>query len=471
MTWQSIGATRNFIMSGLRLNVILWAVILGFVHPAAAANSAREDTVRVDEWNRFADRLLAVHRRFLHSYPIRTEEETGGYARLPEFYREVSYFDSRTDRLLSRIRWEQDRPDTVHVIEIFFYDESGRVERDYSAAFLPNHRNAPYQTLINLHRYTDGLHAFRQFDASGERLYEYCRGSWFDEPVLIELDEPLVATPDTLLNSEAYIACFGFVPLADGNYLDPAGGRERTPAGQADGRERERDVETRIASLSLQLRFSPLKSKLLLQRCRAFFEIRDFDKAIEDCSLAIHQNYKLDQAFFWRGMALGRQGQIDEGIADLSIFIERNPNSSLAYTKRGVRQIWKGEMAAAEKDLKRAIELDPKNAEAHDDLGVVLAQRREYDAAIAHFETTIRLTPDYQKAYHNLALVRYLLGLHETALAAIDQALSIGRDTRSSVLLKGTILQALGRNKDAQAWKSRADSMPQRNWSESLTLR
>lgn len=462
---------RKFTLPVLRLTVIVWAVVLGIVLPVAAANSVGENTVQVGEWNRFANRLLAVHRRFLRSYPVRTEEETGGYADLPEFYREVSYFDSRTDRLLSRIRWERDRPDAVHVIEIFFYDDIGRVERDYSAAFLPNYRNAPYQTLINLHRYTDGLHAFRQFDASGDRLYEYCHGSWFDEPVLIALDEPLVATPDTLLNSEAYIACFGFVPVAAGNYLDQAGGQGTALVEQTDGRERDRDLETRIASLSLQLRFSPQKAKLYLQRCRAFFEIQDFDKAIEDCNNAIRRNYKLDQAFFWRGMARGRHGQIDEGIADLSIFIERNPNSSLAYTKRGVRQIWKSDLAAAEKDLKRAIELNPKNAEAHDDLGVVRAQRHDYPAAIAHFETTIRLAPDYQKAYHNLALVRYLLGLHEKALAAIDQALNIGRDTRSSVLLKGNILEALGLSEEARAWKSRADSMPQRNWSESLKLR
>lgn len=462
---------RKFILPELRLAVIVWAVMMGITHSPATANSVRENTVQVGEWNRFADSLLAVHRRFLRNYPIRTEEETGGYTDLPEFYREESYFDSRTDRLLSRIRWERDRPDVVHVIEIFFYDNIGRVERDYSAAFLPRHRNAPYQTLINLHRYTDGLHAFRQFDASGDRLYEYCRGSWFDEPVLISLDEPLVATPDVLLNSEAYIACFGFIPVAAGNYLDQAEVQVTALAEQADGHEHDRDVETRIASLSLQLRFSPHKAKLHLQRCHAFFEIQEFDKAIEDCSRAIHRNYKLDQAFFWRGMARGRHGQIDEGIEDLSIFIERNPNSSLAYTKRGVRQIWKGDLEAAEKDLKRAIELNPKNAEAHDDLGVVRAQRRDYPSAIAHFETTIRLAPDYQKAYHNLALVRYLLGLHEKALAAIDQALSIGRDTRSSVLLKGNILEALGLSEKARAWKSRADSLPQRNWSESLTLR
>jgi len=162
MIYRTIGDLRLFRLPELGLTVVLWALISGIMHPAAAAGSLRADTLQVGEWNRFVDRLLAAHNSFLGSHQIRTQEEIGGYAGQPEFYREVSYFDSRTDRLLSRIRWEMERPDAIHVIEILFYDEKGRVERDYSAAYLPKYRNAPYQTLVNLHRYTGALHAFRQ---------------------------------------------------------------------------------------------------------------------------------------------------------------------------------------------------------------------------------------------------------------------------------------------------------------------
>jgi tetratricopeptide (TPR) repeat protein len=433
----------------------------------AWGRSVEENAVQVREWNRFAERLHAVHRAFLRSYEIRTEEEIGGYAGRPDFYREVSYFDEKSDRLLSRIRWEREHPDRIHVIELFFYDAQGRAAREYSAAFLPDHRNAPYQTLVNVYGYNGELQAFRQFDASGARLYEYCEGSWFDQPVAIALDEPLVATPDSLLNSEPYIACFGTMPASPGGFLDrAAGGDDRVP----DQQSVDKDAAMRAAALSLQLRFSPENPGLYLKRCRAYFALLDFDRAIDDCSRAIELDAHLDEAYFWRGMARGRHGLIPQGIDDLSVFIGRHPESSLAYTKRGVRHIWNGDLETAEKDLKRAVELDPDNAEAHDDLGVVLAQRQAFTEAIDHFQTTIRIEPDYQKAHHNLALVLHLLSREQEALEAIEDALRAGPDSRSSVLLKGNILEALGRGDEARALKEKAESMPEKNWSENLAI-
>lgn len=459
---------RQKLTEGLAILTALTCTLF-FLSPAAANKSVQENVAQSREWNRFVERLHNVHRSFLRQRKIRTKEEIGGYAGEPNFYREVSYFDTETDRLLSRIRWEKENPKTIHVIELFFYDEQGRVERDYSAAFLTIHRKAPFQTLVNVHRYNGGLHAFRQFDASGSRLYEHCAGTWFDQPVAIALEEPLVATPDALLESESYIACFGQMPARPGPYLDLAGdAKSAASAGDADG---DQTAEMRVAALNLRLRFSPNKPSLFLERCRANFELFDFDKAIEDCGRAIELDGSLDKAYFWRGMALGRHGLIADGIADLSVYIKRNPKSSLAYTKRGVRHIWNGDLAAAKKDLTRAVELNPENAEAHDDLGVVLAQQKAYDEAVTHFRTTIGIDPSYQKAHHNLALVLYLQARHEDALGAIDQALRVGADTRSSVLLKANILKALGRTDDADIYRKKADSMPQKSWSENLAIK
>lgn len=454
--------SRPSFFAGLLCAVLFWPAI-------AATKSVQENPVQVREWNRFVQRLHSAHRTFLRIYDIREEEQIGGYAGDPNFYREVSYFDAATDRLLSRIRWETQQPNTIHVIELFFYDDQGRLERDYSAAFLPRYRNSPYQTLINVHRYNGDLHSFRQFDASGARIYEHCTGTWFDRPVAVELEEPLVATPDSVIKSESYIACFGLMPTRVGNYLDPAW----TLAGSQPSRRRAPDqgLEARIASLDLRLRFSPDKPELFLERCQAYFELRNFDKAIEDCSRTIKLNQDLDKAYFWRGMARGRHGDIAGGIDDLSLFIERNPKSSLAYTKRGVRYIWNGDLSAAKKDLLQAIELNNNNAEAHDDLGVILAQERHYEDAIVHFRTTIRIDPDYQKAHHNLALVLHLQARNGDALDAINQALRLGPDMRSSVLLKANILKRLGHMKEALKWQQKADSMPQRNWSENLAIR
>lgn len=207
-------------------------------------------------------------------------------------------------------------------------------------------------------------------------------------------------------------------------------------------------------------------ARLYLKRGEVRFRLHDFDNAIEDFDHAIRLDRHLDDAYFGRGMALARRGRIDEGIADLGVYIRRHPGSSLAYTKRGVRYIWKGDLGKAEKDLAKAIALDPGNAEAHDDLGVVLAQYGNYPAAANHFLSTIALDPTYQKAYHNLAMVYYITDNNKEALAVVDKALGLMPESRDSLLLKATILKALGRHTEAEKIKEDAEFLAPGNPTE-----
>lgn len=438
-----------------------------------AGHSVRVDNARVKAWNRFADDLYKVHRHLLRAHRTRMVETVGGYANMPAFYREESHFDAETGRLLSRVQWERENPSNIHAIEVYFYDTEGRVRRDYGATFLPVHRNAPIQTLVNLHHHDKDLHAFRQFDASGERIYEQCRGTHFDEPVDISIPFPTVGTPRSILESEAYVACFGFLPADAGDALDPTaafpelGGRTAS-LGQDDAFSR---ALKRIAALTAGIEKNPNDPRLHLRRGDLYYDIRSFDSAIDDYTRAIALDDSLDKAYFGRGMALGRKGAVDEGIADLSVFIARNPGDSVALTKRGVRRIWKGDFVGAEKDLAEAVRLDPSNAEAHDDLGVVLAQRGEHERAETHFRATIRLDPSYQKAYHNLALTLQLQGKSRPALAAVDDALRLSPDNRDSVMLKSAILDSLGRRDEARRYKEDAEFLPQGNWSETSPIR
>jgi tetratricopeptide (TPR) repeat protein len=202
------------------------------------------------------------------------------------------------------------------------------------------------------------------------------------------------------------------------------------------------------------------------QRGDAYYALNDLYAAMENYTAAIKLDDRQDQAFFGRGMALGRMGLVDEGISDLDVYIQRHPNSSVAYTKRGVRNIWRNRLAEAERDLTRAIELDPDNAEAHDDLGVVHAKRSRIGLAAKHFSTAIRLDPGYQKAYHNLAICFHLRGQNREALEIVDAGLLLDPDSRDSLLLKSTVLQALGRPDEAKAVAEHAEFLPESNWSE-----
>lgn len=210
--------------------IILCVMTVGFTLLAASVN-ARENTrsvqvndEQVKQLNTFVDRLHRLHQQRLQGRKIREAEQFGGYARLPEFYREVSYFDADSGRLLSRIQWEHANPDRIHSIEVYVYDDQGRLVRDYMAWYLPHYRNAPRQTAVNLHHYEGDLHGWRQFDGVGVRTYEKCTRAP-GEKLVFELAEERIEqaeeTPGSVAHTRDYKRCFGDLQKTAGRYLTP----------------------------------------------------------------------------------------------------------------------------------------------------------------------------------------------------------------------------------------------------------
>lgn len=188
----------------------------------SATISLEVDEARVRVWNRFAESLVALHEAGIAKREIRTSEISGRHG--GEFaktftYREVSYHDAKSGRLLSRIRVDGDKPENIQQIDVFIHDPSGRVIRDYTALYLPWARHAPIRTFINLHQYGDEIHGYRQFDASGNLLYEQCRGKFAGRSVDLSLEDYQIDARVT--ESEVYRACFGKLPPTAENYLIP----------------------------------------------------------------------------------------------------------------------------------------------------------------------------------------------------------------------------------------------------------
>lgn len=200
------------------------AALVGVAAPAAIAaedkGGARVDSSRARQWNAFVDRLLAAHGVRLALEPTTKTEKIGGYAGLPGFYREEIYRTASPDRVIARVFWERENPENLNAIELYFHDAEGRLSVDYRAAYLARFRNAPIQTLINVHQHDADLHAFRQFDASGAIIYEQCRGDYFGDAVTLDLEEGFVPPPEEV-PTELYVSCFGFLPLHADDFLDP----------------------------------------------------------------------------------------------------------------------------------------------------------------------------------------------------------------------------------------------------------
>ena len=435
-------------------------------------SGVRENQNQVRVWNDFVDSLLRTHRYWIGTRTVRSEERIGGYARHPRFFREIETRHVATDRLLSRLRWERERPDRLHVIEIFHYDARGRLSVDYAAAFLIRFRNAPFQTLVNIHAYSDTLHAYRQFDASGDVILERCEGDHEGAVVDLTLDEPIGPPPPERVAPELYAACFGAIPITADGFLRPenlvAGLKGTRGAGPTGG-----DLETvaDLEELNLRIAQNPNAAGLLLRRGKLLLTLQRFDEAARDFDRVLSIDDRHDAAYFGRGIALGRLGKLDRAIADLTVYIDRNPDSSIAYTKRGVRQIWAGRFERAEEDLTKAIALDAANTEALDDLGVVLARTGRLDAALAYLLRARALDPTYTKVHHNIAIAYFMKGDKKRALAAAEDALRLDTDVRSTLMLKAVILESMGRNDEASKIKKRAQALPKGDWSERVEVR
>lgn len=203
---------------------ILLASVSAWMSPVAnAVTPMKEDNEHVRKWNQFADDCYALHKQQIKGKEIVEKTKLGGYARQPEFYKQVEYYDKESNRLLSRIQWERKKPDQIHGIEVFVYNKDGKLIRDFTAAYLPNYRNAPVQTLINLHHYDKDVHGFRQFDAGGDRIYEQCAGTFEGKPVQLRIfEEDLFSdATEALMQKPLYKSCFGDLPMRPGMFLTP----------------------------------------------------------------------------------------------------------------------------------------------------------------------------------------------------------------------------------------------------------
>lgn len=203
----------------------LFLLVFTFGRFASADESIKVDNVHVRTWNKFATDTLALHEKLITEIPHSVKTKLGGYAGKPEFYKEDSYYAKNNDKLISRVQWERENSANLHAIEVFIRDVQGRVVRDYTAAYLPAYRNAPIQTLVSFHEYNGELHAFRSFDASGDRIVERCTGTLKGKDVNLLLDEDEIYAAiegrSNVMEQADYQACFKGMPQAPGKYLSP----------------------------------------------------------------------------------------------------------------------------------------------------------------------------------------------------------------------------------------------------------
>jgi lipoprotein NlpI len=157
-------------------------------------------------------------------------------------------------------------------------------------------------------------------------------------------------------------------------------------------------------------------------RCWAYSDKGDPDRAIADCDDAIRLDPKLADAHLNRGKAYSDKGDFDRAIADYDQAIELNPKSSVAYNNLCDANLDKGDNDQAITDCNQAIRLDPKFAVAYRNRGNAYRYKGDVGSATADYRQAIQLNPKFSQAYLARGLLSLDTGELPKALADINQA-------------------------------------------------
>jgi tetratricopeptide (TPR) repeat protein len=148
------------------------------------------------------------------------------------------------------------------------------------------------------------------------------------------------------------------------------------------------------------------------------------DLRINGCTASIQSGRwsgrELAWAFINRCWAYNDNGQPDRAIVDCDQAIQLNSQSAFAFNNRGISYGDKGQYDRAIQDYDQAIRLNPQYADAFNNRGFAYFNQRQYDRAIQDYDQAIRIDTNYMKALLNRGNSYFLAGNNDRAIADYD---------------------------------------------------
>lgn len=164
-------------------------------------------------------------------------------------------------------------------------------------------------------------------------------------------------------------------------------------------------------------------------RCWAWGEKGEYDKALADCDQAITLDPKNHNALNNRGYAKLNKNQYDEAIPDFDQAIRIEPKKHFSYGGRGMAWQGKGELDRAIADFDQAIRLKPDYVAVINRRGNAWYSKANYDRAIADYDAAIRVDPSRSVYFTNRG--NSLVAKRDIEAALIDYGQALRLDPKS----------------------------------------
>jgi tetratricopeptide (TPR) repeat protein len=158
-------------------------------------------------------------------------------------------------------------------------------------------------------------------------------------------------------------------------------------------------------------------------------EAKSFPEAPVECSSELIKLAANSARFYKkRAEAYDKAGDFDRAIENYSLAIELDANDASTYFGRSQAYALKDNDEAAIADSTKAIQLDPNNGWSYCNRGGILADIGRYDEAITNFSKAIELGNDY--SYTARAIAYKDKGDYKRAKADFLKALEINPDNK-----------------------------------------
>jgi tetratricopeptide (TPR) repeat protein len=210
------------------------------------------------------------------------------------------------------------------------------------------------------------------------------------------------------------------------------------------------------------LRYNGRFSKAYFYRGRAYGNLNDPQRALEDFNQFILLEPRNTEAFYGRAVThtnlsytykantLEDLRETQAAIDDYSKALELDSKYLMAYIKRGLAYGHQGNHKRAFEDFNSALDLDPHNAQAVMNRGNARRGLRDSEGAMADFNKAIELDPGYMWPYMNRGWLRRDQNDLSGAIADFNRALIIAPDFASAYGERALVFLRQGRDDEAR---------------------
>jgi len=176
-----------------------------------------------------------------------------------------------------------------------------------------------------------------------------------------------------------------------------------------------------------------------------------YDRAIEAETRAIALGSDNPVFYFGRGMSLAKKGDYDSAIKDYTRAIAIDPGYADAYNNLGFVYHLRGAFSLAIEQYSQAIALDARNALFFENRGLAYAGNGELDKAIEDYSQAIALDPSLVSAYSGRGIAYSLEGRHVQAMSDFDHAIFLEPGNAESYVSRGVAKMRAGHRGEALA--------------------